>query len=169
MRAEPPTPRPGGGRRVAERGAVLVWVVLSLPVLLTALGLVVEAGRAFAGKAVLAGIADTAALAGVLELDLERLAEGERRLVPEQARRWAEEVALANLDESFPGLERTVRVEVINASAEVPARHPVTGRRLVDPTVFVELRVRLPLVMPVGRAAVGLSARADASVVPRRY
>ncbi len=158
-------PGPAGG----ERGAVVVWLALSLPVFLAALGFVTEAGRLFSGKAVLAGIADAAALAGVLELDLERLADGERHLVPERARRWAEEVALSNLDESFPGLARTVRVEVVNASPAAPAVHPVTGRRLVDPTVFVELRIRLPAVLPGGWTGVGLAARADASVLPRRY
>lgn len=146
-----------------------LWFVLCLPAFLAALAVLAEAGRAFAAKAVLAGVADAASLAGALELDLDRLAEGERRLDPERARRWAEEVAHANLDESFPGLPRRVRVEVLNASGDEPLIHPVTGRRLEDPTVFVQVGVRLPFAIPWGSMPVWLGGRADASVLPRRY
>lgn len=157
------------GERGAERGAVIAWVALSLPLLLVCLSLVADVGRWFIRKSTVVAIADLAALAGVQELDLERLAAGERYLVVDQARVQAIQTATINLERNaLAGSVNGIRAEVLNASATSPLHHPVTGRVLVDPTVFVEIRVRGPaLITSLIGAGMEVSARADASVIPR--
>lgn len=152
-----------------EKGAVVAWVALSLPLLIICLSLVVDVGRWFVRKSAAVAIADMAALAGVQELDLERLAGGERYLLVDQARSRAIETAVVNLERnSLAGSIKGLRAEVLNASENRPLRHPVSGRVVVDPTVFVEIRLGGPRTMvPLIGAAAEVSGRADASVLPR--
>lgn len=153
-----------------ERGGVLPLFALFLPLVLLLLGLAADAGILLAARGTAHAIADVAALAGVQELDLDRLARGERYILPVPAVLQARTVALRNLAENglLSGTTR-VEAEVINASTRTPRRHPWTGRLLTDPTLAVAIQVDLPLHFPstaLHRAPV--AARADASVLPRR-
>src|SRR5690606_8648028 len=79
-----PRGRPGPPA-AAERGAVAALVALVLPVLILSAGLVVDVAYLFWMRAALQATADFAALAGAQNIDLEALAQGERRLLVEQA------------------------------------------------------------------------------------
>lgn len=143
---------------------------MTLPIFILCLALVADGGLIMMRRGLAYAVADVAALAGVQELDLDRLARGERYVIPELAVSKALEVAHGSLDEN--GVregDRAVRVEVVNASATSPRIHPVSGRELVDPTVHVSVRLRVPLrfwgaVLP----AAWVTGRADASVLPRQ-
>lgn len=158
-------------RRVlrGQGGGVLAFFTLVMPLYVIALGLVADAGYLFAARTLASAIADAAALAGVQELDLDRLVRGERYIMPAAAEAAAYAVATANLEEGFPLADRPyrIRVAVINAAPDSPVRHPVTGRMLRDPTVFVEVRVKIPLRFTPTGARVEVAGRADASVLPR--
>lgn len=160
--------RPGAILRT-QTGGVLAFFALALPLYVLALGLVADAGYLFASRTLASAVADAAALAGVQELDLVRLARGERYLIPAAAEAAARAVAEANLDAGFPlaAHPHRVNVAVINASPGKPSIHPVTGRLLRDPTVFVEVKVRVPLRFTPAAGSVEITGRADASVLPR--
>lgn len=152
-----------------ERGGVLPLFALFLPLVILLLALAADAGTLLAARGTAYAVADVAALAGVQELDLDLLAQGERHILSGPAESQAHAVALRNLAEN--GLKDITRVEVtvINASARSPRYHPWTGRLLTDPTVAVGIQIDMPLHFPSAawrRARV--AARADASVLPRR-
>jgi len=162
-------------RRVCadQRGAALPLTLLSLPLLILLLALAADAGALFAARGLAHASADLAALAGVQELDLERLAAGERFIMPGAAAAWARQVALANLEGNIPrlpgaGAAPRVEVLVVNASPASPRQHPWTGRPLYDPTVAVRVAVPVPLAFSGPGRSLWVTARADASVLPRR-
>lgn len=162
------SPRECGTVRSAQSGAVLVLVVAVLPVLVAAMALVVETGRLFVLARWVQAAADLGALAGAQEVDLERLAVGERCLDEERARKEAERVTEDNLRDlgGVVGSSR-VRVYVINV-ADGPSPHPLTGRLIRDPTVSVWVEVTVPVRLAWWTRDVCLGAHADASVVEKR-
>ncbi len=154
-----------------ENGAAGILVVVMLPVLVLAFAFVADGGGVLLRRSLAFAVADVAALAGVQELDLERLIQGDRWIIPDAATTRATEVAEAALWENGIGSsDRVVRVRVINASQVAPRKHPVTGRTLRDPTVSVEVKLRVPLNLTNanGGAGVWVTGQADASVLPRR-
>lgn len=159
-------------RRLArdERGGVLPLFALFLPLAVLLLTLAADGAGLLAARGTAYAVADLAALAGAQELDLDRLARGERYILPSPAVLQARAVALRNLAENgLPTGNARVEAVVINASARSPRPHPWTGRLLTDPTVAVGILLDLPLHFPAvaGRQA-RVAARADASVLPRR-
>lgn len=160
----------GRGVRLDQAGAAMALFAITLPIFVLCLALVADGGLILMRRGLAYAVADVAALAGVQELDLDRLAQGERHVIAELAVDQALEVAHGSLAENgvHEG-DREVRVEVLNASAASPRIHPVTGRELVDPTVHVSVRLRVPLRFWGGLLpAVWVTGRADASVLPRR-
>jgi len=156
-----------------EEGAILILVVLLLPLLVVVAGLVADMGILLYVRHLAYAAADLGALAGAQNVDLERLAGGERWIEEGPARRDAEAWARNNLEVNFPGRgvesRAEVRVEVYNP---IPAHYPgdrYTGRVLRDPTVcvLINLPVRLrflSMLVP----EVNLTVHADASVVERK-
>ena len=142
-------------------------VVAFLPVLVAALALVVETGRLFVLARWVQAAADLGALAGGQEVDLERLAEGERYLDEERAKKEAERVTGDNLRD-LGGVVRSshVQVYVINV-VDGPTTHPRTGRLIRDPTVSVWVEVSVPVRLAWWTHEVRLTAHADASVVEK--
>ncbi|MDI3317462.1 MAG: pilus assembly protein [Bacillota bacterium] len=153
-------------RRRGERGAVSAWFVLALPAFLLVLALVADVGRFFVLHSLAQSAADLGALAGVQELDLERLAEGERRLRTWEAEAAARAVADANAREALAGDRYDLESLAINADAGAPRRHPWSGRLLRDPTVSVRIRVRAHSFFLAGRE-VPIRVQGDASVMER--
>lgn len=154
-----------------ERGSIAVVVILFLPIAALIVGLVLDVGYLFVARYQAGVAADLGALAGAQDVDLERLATGERWLVEEQARRDANDWTRANLRASLPhgqGEEATVQVRVYNATAKHPLVNEVSGRILTDPTVVVsvEVPVRLHFVAFLARRVL-VRVSADASVVPK--
>lgn len=155
-----------------QRGAVLPLVVLLAPALLALLALVADLGHLLAAQAVATAAADLGALAGVQELDLNRLVAGERHLLPASAAAHARRVAALNLARNLPRspsrAPARVEVAVVNASPAAPGRHPFTGRPLPDPVVAVRVTAAVPLRFAPGVRPPRLTATATASVLPRR-
>lgn len=144
-------------------------VVAFLPVLAAVMGLMVETGRLFVLSRGVQAAADMGALAGAQEVDLDRLAEGERFLDEERAKVQAERITRQNLRAlgGVLGEAGRVQVYVINV-ADGPAAHPRTRRPIRDPTVSVWVEVTVPVHLVGSASAVQLSAHADASVVEKR-
>ncbi|MCL6449676.1 MAG: hypothetical protein K6T75_00050 [Acetobacteraceae bacterium] len=165
---------PSPAARAAQAGAAALLLVVALPVLAAALGLVADGGVMLLCRLRAQGAADLAALAAAQDVDLERLARGERFIVEEQARRDARDWALGNLEPLAelmggpPQQLAEIEVEVINPPPGGSVRHPRTGRLVSDPTVWVA--VSFPVRLPLGLAALqGRAwAQADASVVEKK-
>ncbi len=144
------------------KGGVTAFTLVALPVFLVLLGLIGDAGYLFYYRTYLQSAVDAAALSGVQELDFDLLArEGERRLLPEAGE---EAVRILRLNVREGELKRW-RTLVLNASPRHPLPHPVTGRMLRDPTLYLEAEAEV--VLPWSRRRVGIRARADASILPR--
>lgn len=159
---------PAGGAAADARGGVLVLVVAFVPVLAAVLSLVLETGRLFVVARWVQAAADLGALAGAQEVDLERLADGERWLDEARARAEALSVTGANLrDLGARAMGTRVQVYVVNVTGG-RAVHPRTGRSIRDPTVSVWVEAEVPVRMAWWVRTVRVSAHADASVVERR-
>lgn len=150
-----------------QSGAVLVLVVAFVPVLVAALALVIETGRLFVLARRAQSAADLGALAGAQEVDLERLADGERYLDEGRARLAADRITTDNLRDLGGVVGSShVQVYVINV-VDGPTTHPRTGRLIRDPTVSVWVEVNVPVRLVWWAREVRLTAHADASVVEK--
>lgn len=157
-------------RLLDERGAALPLLVLFLPLSFLLLALAADAGALLAARGLVHAAADLAALGGVQEIDLERLAAaGERVLRPEAAERAREVAAAILAGNRLGGPGSRVTAAVLDASPSHPRRHPWSGRLLRDPTLAVRVGAPVPLAFsgPAHRSA-WVEALADASVLPRR-
>lgn len=156
----------------SQRGSVSVITVLAVPAMILAAGLAVDAGVVIWARTVAQSAADLAALAAVQEIDLDRLASGERWLVAHLAIDRAEDVARDNLargGESLGAQGAVVRVRVFNVREGETERHPGDGRLLRDPTVCVTVETTPRLAFLSGvRKPETIAAHADASVVARK-
>lgn len=150
-----------------QSGAVLVLVVAMIPVLVAVMALVVETGRLFVIARWAQAAADLGALAGAQEVDLERLADGERYVDEERARVAAERITRDNLRDLGGVVGSShVQVYVINVTGG-PTTHPRTGRLIHDPTVSVWVEVSVPVHLVWWTQEARLAAHADASVVEK--
>lgn len=156
----------------AQRGAVAALMALALPILIIAMGLVIDVAHLFWVRSALQAAADMAVLAGAQAIDLEQLAEGQRRIIAGQAATDVRYWLRINL-ESHPATSRysagaQVEVDVYNADPAAPMRQRWTNRLLTDPTVSVRVAVSVPTffvraLMP----QVPLSVAADASLLEK--
>lgn len=155
-----------------QRGGVATLVVLFLPCLLAGAALVIDGGVLLVSRAQVAAAADMGALAGVQDLDFERLAEGTVYILPGQAIADAEAWVAANL-EGLAFIERdslVLTVTVCNPETGEGGgglRCPVTGRALSSPTVCVVVRAAVRLPFLPRAVPVTVRVHADASVVGR--
>lgn len=143
-----------------ERGGVLALVALFLPVAIITAGMVADLGMMFVARKVVQSACDLGALAGVIELDWDRLAEGEVCLREEDAEDMAEIVVRQNLDSAL------CLVEVRSLVSRV--RNPPEVR---DPVVQVEVQYTVPVHylgwIPGLNSGFQGSAFSEASVVER--
>jgi hypothetical protein len=152
-----------------RRGAAAAITVLFLPVLAGALIAMASLGRVVWLHHVAYQAADLGALAGVQELDLERLAVGVVRLLPDEARSEAERYSRANLVAAIGAQDiedLAIEVRVINPDSS-GSLDPETGRALEHPTVCVVIRFGCLFRAGAFRWEQTIRAHADASVVPR--
>ncbi|HEY3316593.1 MAG TPA: pilus assembly protein TadG-related protein [Bacillota bacterium] len=163
--------RPSATRTAATRGSVVVMIVLFLPIFLLLLGLVIDIGVLFVQRQGAYSAADMAVLAGAREIDLDRLARGERYLNPAEAESATRTYFASNLAASLgsEASEATATVRVFNPPPGSPARDPVTGRLLADPTVCLSAVVpaRLYFLAFITTSA-PLRIHADASLLERK-
>lgn len=130
--------------RRAEPGQMLVWVAVMLPLFLSVVGLAIDAGSVFAARRELQNVADGAARAGAMQIDIDayRQSSGEKlALHPAKARQVAAEY-VAN-----EPAEVTVTIEADGNGVVVEARREVR-------TSFLQL---------VGVTTVRISATAPAA------
>lgn len=128
-----------------ESGSVGPLVVLMLPVLVLVMSLVVDVGLLFVCKNLSATAVDMAALAAAQEVDLDRLARGERYINPQAAENTARTWIKDNLDAALIGLagspsdgEVYVDVTVYNASKNAPLMHePLASERRSSPVLVL--------------------------------
>lgn len=161
--------RRSGRGRSSSRGAVAAAVVLFLPVLAAALVALTCLGQAVWLRHIAFQAVDLGALAGAQALDLEQLAAGIVRLLPDEARTEATKYVRANISTAIgvtnlAGLD--IQVRVVNPDGP-DSSDPVTGRLLIHPTVCVV--AQFPYRFRVGPVHWEqlVRAHADASVVPR--
>ena len=169
--------RARGRRTVAyslqwEAGAAAVALVVWLPVFVGVMALTLSAGHLFVARLRVQTAVDMAALAAVQDVDLERLARGERHIREDQARADAVRWLVENLEAAFPGNPASparIEVDVYNPSPTRPAVHRRSGRVIRDPTVsvYVEYPARVPSLPAVG-GRVLLKAWGDASVIEKQ-
>lgn len=150
-----------------QRGAVAATFLLLLPVMIAAVGLVLDGSRLILVRAQAQAVADMASLAAVQEIDEQAFARGEPLLrtaaAEATARRWLEDGLRRAFGEAM-ATQSTIDVVVINASASAPRRHPWSGRRLTEPTVAVRVLVPVRLGWIPGPSPVSVRVAADASV-----
>lgn len=110
------------GTPALEAGQSIVWTAVMLPLLLSVVGLALEAGLVFNARLQLQNVVDAAARAGVSQIDdVAYRASGNSRVVLDTPR--ARTAAVASLAGQRPGLVGTVDVE--SESIVVEARREV--------------------------------------------
>ena len=132
--------------RKDERGAAAALVICMLPLLIVVMALVIDVGVLVWYRFALINTADLAALAGVQELDLNALAQGEPRLIPEAARATVIDYARCNLQAKLGNQalqELEIQVDIYNGSPTDPVIHAGCGRQLIHPTIC--LRISMPV------------------------
>jgi len=148
-----------GGLR-DQKGGVIALVALFLPVAVLCLGMVADLGMVFVARKAVQAACDFGALAGVLELDWDKLAAGEVRIREQDGKSVSAGIARQNL-QSVASL-----VEVVSVTSSVvnPPARP-------DPVVVVEVRftARTLYLHWVPGLEAGFQGRAlsEASVVKR--
>ena len=157
----------GGAIAGDQRGAVAAAFLLVLPVLIAAVGLVLDGSRLVLVRAHAQAVADMASLAAVQEIDEDAFARGEPLLrtaaAAATARRWIDDGLRRAFGDAMAA-QSTIEVVVVNASASAPQRHPWSGRRLAEPTVAVRILLPVKLGWIPGASPVSLRVAADASV-----
>ena len=143
-----------------EGGGVLALVALFLPIAILCAGMVEDLGAVFVARKAVQAACDLGSLAGVLELDWDRLAEGEVRLREQDGEGVATEVASDNLD----SLTNLINVISLTSTVQNPPARP-------DPVVIVEVRftVRTPSLRWLPGLSSGFQGTivSEASVVQR--
>lgn len=138
----------------------MALVALFLPVAIFSAGMVADLGMVFVARKAAQAACDLGALAGVLELDWDRLAQGQVMIREEDGEEMAAVVARQNLD-SVLGLAELVS---LRSSVSNPPEVP-------DPVVSVEVEyavaVRYLKWLPGLRYGFRGRASSEASVVER--
>jgi uncharacterized membrane protein len=122
---------------------MLVWVAVMLPLFLSIVGLAIDAGSVFAARRELQNVADGAARAGAMQIDIEayRQSSGENLVLDQTKARQVAAEYVAN-----EPVQVTATIEADGNGVFVEARREV-------PTSFLQL---------VGVTAVEISATAPA-------
>ncbi|MDP2857596.1 MAG: pilus assembly protein [Bacillota bacterium] len=153
------------GPAQSERGAVIAWFALAVPLVMMIIAFVCDVAWLSYARGTIQTAADLGALAGLQEIDFDRLAAGEVWIDEKRAAGEALSYLAANLGRGLtPGqtMSSTKSVDVYNTGNL--ARH---GRsRLSHPTVCVTAQVGVRL--PVTGVSYVIRVHADASIMPRR-
>ena len=142
------------------RGAVLALVALFLPIAVICTGMVVDLGTVFFVRKSVQAACDLGALAGVQELDWDRLAAGEVAIRLDQGRSASEEVTLRNLDAVQGLLEDLVIVSQVD-------NPPAVDEASVTVTALYTVRTTFLTLLPPLESGWRGRALAEASVVHR--
>lgn len=130
----PPTrcrfPGRGGQGRPAQEGQAIVWVAVMLPLFLSVVGLATDGGMVLAARRELQNVADAAARAGAMQIDLQvyRETAGATMVLDEPA---ARATAAAYLGVQASGLTGTVATDPERVEVEVSQEAPLGFLRLL--------------------------------------
>lgn len=156
-----------------EKGASMAITALLLPVWLALAGLVIDGGYLMWVNSSLQTAADQAVLAAAQNVDIESLARGDPALLPEETRADAYYWLDSNLGlhpATAPYASTAdAAVWVMNGRPGDPIYHPVTGRRLTDPTVGIQVTITARgLFWTHFIREVPITVTADASIMSHR-
>jgi Flp pilus assembly protein TadG len=156
--------RPARGAR-CERGAVIAWFALTVPLVMVILAFVCDVAWLSYARGTVQTAADLGALAGLQEIDFDRLAAGKVWIDEECAVREALSYLTANLGKGLTPSQITSSVKSVDVyNTGSLDQH---GRsRLTHPTVCVTAQVGVRL--PVTGMPYVIQVHADASIMPRR-
>ena len=135
-------------------------VVLLLPVAILSIGMVGDLGVVFFARKAVQAACDLGALAGVLELDWDRLAAGQVAIREQEGRAVAADLTRQNLE----SVSRLVVIVSLSTSVQNP---PVKSEPVL--TVEANFRVRTPFLGAIPGLQADFEGRvlAQASVVKR--
>lgn len=148
-----------------EQGMVIAWFALAMPLFIIILAYVCDVAWLSYARGIMQTAADAGVLAGVQEIDFNRLAQGEVWINEELASRASVEYLNANLVGGLArgqivALERSLHV--FNTGDSDLHGHP----HISHPTVC--LRVQAGVRLPVTGLRYTIEVHSDASIVPRR-
>ncbi len=148
-----------------EQGMVIAWFALAMPLFMIILAYVCDVAWLSYARGIVQAAADAGVLAGVQEIDFERLAEGEVWIDEEPATYASLEYLNTNLVRGLArgqiiSLERSL--QVYNTGNRDLHGHP----QISHPTVC--LRVQAGVRLPVTALRYTIEVHSDASIVPRR-
>ena len=149
----------------SEHGAVIAWFALTMPLFMVIMSYVCDVAWLSLARGIIQTAADAGVLAGVQEIDFDRLAEGEVWINEEPASRVSLEYLSANLGKSLaPGqiVLFAKSVDVFNTGNGDLYGHP----HMSHPTVCLKAQACVRL--PVTGLRCTIEVHSDASIVPRR-
>jgi Flp pilus assembly protein TadG len=116
--------------RAGERGQVIVWVAVMLPLFLSIVGLAIDGGTVFDARRELQNVADSAARAGAMQIDqgVYRQSSGATVVLDIPAARQA---AAAYLSSQGQGFAATIDVEPKRVVVQVSRNVTTSFLRLV--------------------------------------
>ncbi len=124
--------------RHSESGQAIVWVVVMLPLFLSAIGLSIDGGVVFAARRELQNVADGAARAAAAQIDLRTYRESAGNTVVLDAPR-ARQAAVGYLAEQGTGVTGAVDAQPRRVVVQVSRDTPTAFLRIVGiSTVHIE-------------------------------
>jgi hypothetical protein len=152
-------------------GSIAVMMIISMPVIITILGLVLDIGLMINTKGVVQAAADFGSLAGAQCLNLDLLAEGVLYIDPlraqAEAKYWTELNIKKNIKHLRDESSLKVIVNVHNINDGVPSIDAHTMRILLEPTVCVRVDYPIKTSFIPFRKDIFLTVHSDSSVVDR--
>lgn len=125
--------RCAGWARAAQAGQAMVWAAVMLPLFLSVVGLAIDAGIVFSARRELQNVADSAARAGAMQVDVRAYRESSgANIVLDQAA--ARDAAAEYAARQGKGMAATVAAETQRVVVSVSRDVPTSFLRLVGIT-----------------------------------
>lgn len=119
--------------RAAQAGQAIVWTAIMLPLFLSVVGLAIDAGILFSARRELQNVADSAARAGAMQVDVRAYRESSgANVVLDQAA--ARDAAAEYVAQQGKGMAATVAAEPQRVMVSVSRDVPTSFLRLVGIT-----------------------------------
>lgn len=156
-----------------EKGASMAITALLLPVWLALAGLVIDGGYLMWVNSSLQTAADQAALAAAQNIDIKSLGRGDPALLPDETRidahHWLQDNLVLHPATAPYAATADATVWVMNGKPEEPVYHPLTGRKLTDPTVGIKVTIMARgIFWTYFVREVPITVAADASIMSHR-
>lgn len=155
-----------------QTGSATTTLVLCIPVFMLLMALVFDFGVILIVRSAMRTAADLGTLAGVQDVDLDALYQGNLTILEPQAAIDTIECAKWNLDlNAFaPSTKESMKifVDILNPDGG-QLRDTITGRKITQPTVCMELSTIIgPWVFWSNRGNLALKVHSDASMLSKK-